>query len=60
MNFDCLLPYSPPHPELGEQLGAEHFPGLVKISFLPEVLFVLYSHCSPAFHETICANQPAT
>ncbi len=36
------------------------YPGLVKNSFLPELPFMLYSHCSPTFHESISANQLAT
>jgi hypothetical protein len=44
-----------PHHEVSDQLRAEDLLGLVKITFLPKVLFVLSSYYSPTFHETIVA-----
>jgi hypothetical protein len=49
-----------PRHELSDQLGAENLSGLLKITFLPKVPFVLSSYHSPAFHETIVANQSLT
>jgi hypothetical protein len=49
-----------PCPELSDQLGAENLLRLIKITFLPEVSFVLSSYHPPTFHEPIVANQLVT
>jgi hypothetical protein len=54
--YNYLLYRCTPHPELSDQLGSDNLSGLVKITFLSKVMFVLSSYHSPTFHETIVAN----
>ncbi len=48
------------HPKLSDQLGAENLLGLVKITFLPKVTFLLSSYHSLTFHENNVGNQLPT
>jgi hypothetical protein len=52
MKKDYLLTRHMPCHELSDQLGAENLLGLVKITFLPKVPFVLSSYCGQSI-----ANQ---